>query len=80
LAFGATKDMARGEAIRRWPGRAGLFARGKDDGRAEAALIGIAGLRRDSAEFSAGEKRVAEFDALLAEGEAERAAKVGKLQ
>lgn len=41
-----TKDAARSEAIRRWPGKAGLFARVKDDGRAEAALIAVAGLAR----------------------------------
>jgi crossover junction endodeoxyribonuclease RuvC len=40
------KDMARSEAIRRWPDMAGLFARAKDDGRAEAALIAVAGLKR----------------------------------
>jgi hypothetical protein len=40
------KDAARSEAIRRWPAHAGLFARVKDDGRAEACLIGIAGLMR----------------------------------
>jgi crossover junction endodeoxyribonuclease RuvC len=42
------KDAARSEAIRRWPGKAGLFARVKDDGRAEAALIATAGLRREA--------------------------------
>ncbi len=42
----ASKDAARSEAIRRWPGHAALFARIKDDGRAEAALIAIAGLAR----------------------------------
>ena len=41
------KDAARSEAIRRWPGQAALFARVKDDGRAEAALIGLAGLLRE---------------------------------
>jgi hypothetical protein len=40
------KDAARSEAIRRWPAQAGLFARVKDDGRAEAALIAVAGLAR----------------------------------
>jgi hypothetical protein len=35
------------EAIRRWPDKAALFARVKDDGRAEAALIAVAGLRRE---------------------------------
>jgi crossover junction endodeoxyribonuclease RuvC len=38
------KDAARAEAIRRWPDKASWFARVKDDGRAEAALIGLAGL------------------------------------
>lgn len=42
------KDAARSEAIRRWPGHAELFARVKDDGRAEAALIGLAGLLREA--------------------------------
>jgi crossover junction endodeoxyribonuclease RuvC len=40
------KVAARSEAIRRWPRQAGLFARVKDDGRAEAALIAVAGLLR----------------------------------
>jgi crossover junction endodeoxyribonuclease RuvC len=40
------KDAARAEAIRRWPAHASFFSRVKDDGRAEAALIGIAGLMR----------------------------------
>ena len=40
------KDAARSEAIRRWPSRADLFARKKDDGRAEAGLIAIAGMLR----------------------------------
>jgi hypothetical protein len=40
------KDAARSVAIRRWPSHAGLFARVKDDGRAEAALIAVAGLLR----------------------------------
>jgi crossover junction endodeoxyribonuclease RuvC len=40
------KDAARAEAIRRFPAQAQLFARVKDDGRAEAALIGVAGLLR----------------------------------
>ena len=40
------KDQARSNAINRWPGKAQLFARKMDDGRAEAALIGLAGLLR----------------------------------
>lgn len=40
------KDAARSEAIRRWPGHAEMFARVMDDGRAEACLIGVAGLMR----------------------------------
>jgi crossover junction endodeoxyribonuclease RuvC len=41
------KDAARSQAIRRWPSKAAMFARVKDDGRAEAALIAIAGLLRE---------------------------------
>jgi hypothetical protein len=48
LPAGASKDMARGEAVRRWPGRAELFARKMDDGRAEAALIALAGILREA--------------------------------
>lgn len=40
------KDMARSIAINRWPAQADKFKRKCDDGRAEAALIGIAGLLR----------------------------------
>jgi crossover junction endodeoxyribonuclease RuvC len=43
----ASKDAARSEAIRRWPTHADKFARVKDDGRAEACLIGVAGLIRE---------------------------------
>lgn len=42
----ASKDASRAEAIRRWPNHAELFARVKDDGRAEACLIAAAGLLR----------------------------------
>ena len=42
------KDMARSVAINRWPGQAEKFKRKCDDGRAEAALIGVAGLLRFS--------------------------------
>ena len=45
----ASKDVSRSEAIRRWRGNASLFARVRDDGRAEAALIGAAGLLRKGA-------------------------------
>ena len=40
------KDLARSNAINRWPSLAAKFARKMDDGRAEAALIGLAGLLR----------------------------------
>jgi crossover junction endodeoxyribonuclease RuvC len=43
------KDAARSEAIRRWPDKAALFARVRDDGRADAALVAIAGLKREGA-------------------------------
>jgi crossover junction endodeoxyribonuclease RuvC len=38
------KDMARSNAINRWPAMAEKFKRKMDDGRAEAALIGLSGL------------------------------------
>jgi crossover junction endodeoxyribonuclease RuvC len=41
------KDAARSEAIRRGPDKAALFARAKDDGRAEAALIAVAGMKHE---------------------------------
>jgi crossover junction endodeoxyribonuclease RuvC len=40
------KDSARSVAISRWPSQAALFARKGDCDRAEAALIGAAGLLR----------------------------------
>lgn len=42
------KDAARSQVVRRWPALASKFARVKDDGRAEAALIALAGLMRDA--------------------------------
>jgi crossover junction endodeoxyribonuclease RuvC len=41
------KDLARTQAIARWPAHAQLFSRKKDVDRAEAALIGLAGLLRE---------------------------------
>ncbi len=40
------KDEARSKAISRWPAMADRFARKRDDGRAESALIAVAGLTR----------------------------------
>ncbi len=48
LPSNASKDQARSEAIRRWPDKAALFARVRDDGRAEAYLIAVAGLMREA--------------------------------
>ena len=42
------KDLARTRAIARWPARADLFARKRDVDRAEACLIGFAGLMREA--------------------------------
>jgi crossover junction endodeoxyribonuclease RuvC len=42
------KDVARTRAIARWPAHAELFRRKADVDRAEAALIGAAGLQRES--------------------------------
>ena len=43
------KSTARAEATRRWPQHAATFARAKDDGRAESALIGLASIMRERA-------------------------------
>ena len=43
------KDLARSRAIERWPHHAELFARKLDHDRAEACLIGLAGLQREAA-------------------------------
>jgi crossover junction endodeoxyribonuclease RuvC len=48
LPASASKEMARGEAIRRWPAQAALFARKCDDGRAEACLLAVAGMLREA--------------------------------
>ena len=50
------KDAARSEACRRWPAKAALFSRTRDDGRAESALIAAAGLKRKG-EAEAAESR-----------------------
>jgi crossover junction endodeoxyribonuclease RuvC len=42
------KDLARTRAISRWPAHADLFARKSDVDRAEACLIGWAGLQREA--------------------------------
>jgi crossover junction endodeoxyribonuclease RuvC len=49
LPPGRDKDVSRAAAIQRWPAKAELFSRKKDDGVAEAALIAIAGLIRERA-------------------------------
>lgn len=41
-------EIRNSEAVRRWPAKAGLFARVKDDGRAEAALIALSGMKREA--------------------------------
>jgi len=41
------KDMARTRAIARWPQHAEFFKRKSDIDRAEAALIGLAGMQRE---------------------------------
>ena len=43
LGLKAEKDQARARAAQLWPGAAKQFARKKDDGRAEAALIAFWG-------------------------------------
>jgi crossover junction endodeoxyribonuclease RuvC len=47
LPPGRDKDASRAAAIQRWPAKAELFSRKKDDGVAEAALIAVAGIVRE---------------------------------
>ena len=46
LGLPSDKELSRRRAIETWPGSAGMFARKKDDGRAEAALLALWGQRR----------------------------------
>ena len=48
LSPGTNKDASRSLAIARWPDKAEWFKRKMDNGRSDAALIGIAGLIRQS--------------------------------
>jgi crossover junction endodeoxyribonuclease RuvC len=43
MGVSADKSSSRSRAAQLWPGLAGTFARVKDDGRAEASLIGLYG-------------------------------------
>ena len=52
FSLAADKEASRRRAIETWPGSAGLFARKRDHGRAEAALIALWGQR---AALAAGE-------------------------
>lgn len=47
--IGAAKDASRAVACQRLPGAAHLFARKKDGGRADAALIGLYGIEKGAA-------------------------------
>jgi crossover junction endodeoxyribonuclease RuvC len=49
LKLGADKEESRALALRQWPARAELFARKKDHGRAEAALLALWGARNGGA-------------------------------
>ena len=48
FSLSADKGTSRARAMQLWPAQAALFARVKDDGRAEAALIGLYGLRQQT--------------------------------
>jgi crossover junction endodeoxyribonuclease RuvC len=43
----SSKEYSRQRAAQNWPKHAGEFARVKDDGRAEAALLGLWGIKYD---------------------------------
>ena len=46
LLAGTGKDASRSMAVRRWPLQADRFRRVRDDGRAEACLVGLSLLMR----------------------------------
>jgi len=48
LPVGTDKDASRSMAIARWPSRSELFKRKSDNGRSDAALIAVAGLKRSA--------------------------------
>jgi crossover junction endodeoxyribonuclease RuvC len=48
FGLSADKGVARGLAMRRFPAQAEMFARVKDDGRAEAALIALYGMEEET--------------------------------
>jgi crossover junction endodeoxyribonuclease RuvC len=45
LGLNGEAEASRARAIETWPNRADLFARKKDHNRAEAALLGLYGLK-----------------------------------
>ena len=47
MGVNSSKDSSRQRAVRQWPTWSIEFARAKDDGRAEAALIGLWGARKE---------------------------------
>ncbi len=49
LSVPADKSASRARAAQLWPGLAGTFSRVRDDGRAEAALIGLYGAQQRKA-------------------------------
>ena len=51
LISGTDKSASRARAASLWPTRSVLFLRAKDDGVAEAALIALAGYRREMGMF-----------------------------
>lgn len=46
MGLGSDKSLSRAAALKLWPDRSELFARAKDDGRAEASLIAEFGRRQ----------------------------------
>jgi hypothetical protein len=47
-------ETSRAKAIETWPTQAGLFARKRDHNRAEAALLGLYGLKHDAPPMAEG--------------------------
>jgi crossover junction endodeoxyribonuclease RuvC len=52
IAPGSGKDISRAMAIAKWPDHARSFARKMDNGRSDACLIALAGLKREGARYA----------------------------
>lgn len=52
MGLTSDKEKSRQRALQEWPGKSDLFKRKKDEGRAEAALIGLWWVRKGRAPYN----------------------------